>query len=118
MNDSDHAFIRRTNRKLERRSRLNEKKEKGSPALQHNDPSRKTEVKRFLKSKKKELESPEAQLFLNFLATWPLADVTLLACEMTWGFIQWLKKAGYHIIDERTVFCIPFSHLVKKADLK
>jgi len=79
---------------------------------------RMTEAKHLLKSKQKELDSQEARLLLRFLETYPPADATLAACEMVWAFIQWLKEKRYHVIQEETVFCVPFSHLVEKKKLK
>ena len=79
---------------------------------------RRTEVKRLLKTRQRELESQEAQIFLKFAEVYPQADLTLPVAEAVWAFIFFLKKSGYHIINGRTVFCFPFSHIVKLKNLK
>jgi len=38
--------------------------------------------------------------------------------EMTWAFIQWLKERRLYVVNADEVFCVPFSHLVRPADLK
>jgi len=118
LNKSDRDFLRKTNHKLERRSRVRRKEEKGSPASQQNDPPRKTEVKRFLKPTKKELKTQEGKIFLKFTETYSQRDLTLAAAEAIWTFIVFLKESGYHIIDEQTVFSFPFSRMVKLKNLK
>ena len=32
--------------------------------------------------------------------------------------MEFLKSSGYYIINERKVFCVPFSHLVEKKNIK
>lgn len=97
---------------------LRDKKQKGPDAVKRPDPPRKAETKRFIKSKGLGLESPQGKIFLEFMEIYPPADVTLAACEMLWFFLVWLKSKGIHLIDERTVYCLPFSHLVHYKGLK
>jgi len=101
-----------------RQKRLKKEKKKGSDSRNHHDPKRLTEIKRLFESKKKELESQEAKLLLKFLETYPGADVMMPCIEMLWAFLTWLKEKAYHVIDERDVFCVPFSHLVRYKNLK
>jgi len=98
--------------------KLKDKKTKGPDAVKRPDPQRKAEAKRFVHSKGLGLESPQGKIFLEFMKIYPLADVTLNACEMLWYFLTWLKSKGIHLIDERTVYCMPFSHLVRYKGLK
>lgn len=96
----------------------NVKNKKGPAARKREGPPREIETKRFLHSKKSELESPQAKIFLEFMEIYPPADATLAACEMLWFFLVWLKSKGIHLVDEKTVFCFPFDRLVKFKDLK
>ncbi len=81
-------------------------KNKGPAAAKPIGPKRKAEAKRFLKSKQEELNSQEARLFLKFAETHPQADPTLPVAGAIWSFIN-----------EKTVFCFPFSCMVKFKDL-
>lgn len=92
------------------------KKKKGPAAVKQTGPKRKAEAKRLLKSKSKEAENQE--LFLRFLDAHPDIPATLSTSETLWTFIRWLKRIGYHVIDGNTVFCFPFSKLVRLKDLK
>lgn len=96
---------------------MRDKKKKGPETRKPADPKRKAETKRLFDSKKKELESQEAQLLLKFLETWtePTKEDQL---NFLWKFMFWLKEKGYHIIDGQTVFCFPFSKLVRLKGLK
>jgi len=47
---------------------------------------RRTEVKRLLKTRQRELESQEAQIFLKFAEVYPQADLTLPVAEGIWAF--------------------------------
>ena len=93
-------------------------KKKERAAVKQTRSKHKAEAKHLLDSKKDELKSQQGQLLLKFLETYPSADVTLACCEMVWSFLTWLKEKGYHVIDERDVYCLPFSHLVRYKDLK
>ena len=91
---------------------------KGSASRNRTDPKRKAEAKHQIKDRIKELETQEARLLLDFMATRPPDELTLNRLELLWTFIHWLKKIGYHIIDGQAVFCFPFDRLVKFKDLK
>lgn len=93
------------------------KKEKGPAAVKQTGPRRKAEAKRLLKSKQKELESQESRLMLDFFATWT-EPVSEQMAQFLWQFLKFLKEKDYHVIDERTVYCFPFSHLVRYKNLK
>lgn len=92
--------------------------DKGPAGRNQTGPKRMTEAKRFLKSKKFSLKSPQAKIFFEFMEIYPPADATLAACEMLWFFLVWLKSKGIHLVDEKTVFCFPFSRLVILKNLK
>ena len=95
------------------------KEKRGPSSQQPIGPQRMTkEIKRRIKDRAKELESPEAKLFLKFAEIYPPSDLTLHVAEGIWAFIQFLKKRGYFIIHGEIVFCIPLSKLAKLKDLK
>jgi len=95
------------------------KEKRGLGEINQPSPQRLTgKIKRLVKDKAKELESPEARLFLKFAEIYPPADLTLHVAEGVWSFIQFLKERGYLVIHGEDVFCVPFSHLVKRKDLK
>jgi len=95
------------------------KKEKGAEVGKHTAPKRKDKSKRLLNSKLKELESPEAQILLAFLRDYPLAnEMSLDSAELLWSFIVWLDLKKIRLVDEREVFCFPFSKLVRKGKLR
>ncbi|MBA7538332.1 hypothetical protein ES705_30607 [subsurface metagenome] len=95
----------------------NEKKrgpESGLPT----GPQRKAEnLKRRLDSKIREVQSQESLLLFLFADNYSkiLAEPMV---EVAWDFMEFLKSHGYYIINEKEVFCVPFSHLVRKKDLK
>ena len=93
-------------------------KNKGPAAGKPIGPKRKAEAKRFLKSKQEEINSQEARLFLKFAETHPQADLTLPVVGAIWSFLKFLKKNGYHIINEKTIFCFPLSCMAKFKNLK
>lgn len=97
---------------------MRKREKKDRPQTRKTGPKHKAIAKRLLKSRKKEIESPEAKLLLSFLETYPPGDATLAACEMTWAFIQWLKERRLYIVSADEVFCIPFSKLAAKKNLK
>jgi len=74
-----------------------------------------TEVKRLIKNRAKELESQEAKLFLKFAETYPQADLKIDTALGIWNFLLFLKEKDFYIIDGKTVFCVPFSHLVDQS---
>lgn len=95
----------------------NEKKrgpESGLPT----GPQRKNELsKRLLDSKIREVESQESLLLFLFVENCPKI-LTEPMIELVWNFMEFLKSNGYLIINEKEVFCVPLSHLVRKKDLK
>lgn len=94
-------------------------KKKRLPAVKQSSPQRTTrKVERHIKDRVKELETQEAQLLLKFVHEKPEIDVTIQTAETLWAFLRWLKKSGYQLVHEETVFCFPFSKLAKLADLK
>jgi len=101
-----------------REAKIKRQKKKGPATGKPIGPKRKAEAKRFLKSKQEELNSQEARLFLKFAETHPQADLTLPVVGAIWSFLKFLKMNGDHIIDEKTVFCFPFSRMVKLKDFK
>jgi len=96
------------------------KKKKGADNLQKAPaPKRKDKSKRLLNSKLKELESPEGQILLAFLRDCPLGnEMSLNSAELLWSFIVWLDLKKIRLVDEREVFCFPFSKLVRKGKLR
>jgi len=96
-----------------------ERKKAGSGTRKPSEPKRKATAERLINSKLKELESPEAQMLLSFLRDYPLTcDMSLNSAELLWSFIVWLDLKKIRLIDEREVFCFPFSKLIRKGDLK
>ncbi len=93
-------------------------KRKGSTARKQIDPKRMTEAKRLVHSKGKDSETQQLKLLLGFVEEHSKIDITPHIAETLWTFLRFLKKSCYQIVHDETVFCIPFSHLVKKADLK
>lgn len=77
------------------------KKKKGPDAVKQPDPKRMTEIKRLLKSKQKELESQEAQLFLKFAESYPPANLKIDAALAVWNFLIFLKDNDYVIVDAK-----------------
>lgn len=99
---------------------MKKKKEKGPSNHRHQSkgPQRMAEAKRLFNSRLKELESPEATLFLKFAEIYPQADLTLHVAEGIWSFLQFLKERGYLIIHGEDLVCVPASKLVQLKDLK
>jgi len=81
-------------------------------------PKRKEESERLFDSKRKGLGTQEAELFLKFAEFYPPVDMKIEVALAVWNFLEFLKKSGYEIIHEETVFCVPLSKLVSKGDLK
>jgi len=79
---------------------LKEKK-KGPETRKPADPKRMTEAKHLFNSKKKELESQEAKLFMKFAESYPPADLRLDAALAVWNFLVFLKNNGYIIQDTK-----------------
>ena len=74
-------------------------------------------VKRLLHAKKREFDSRESKLFLEFLGTQPETILKHDVVELVWAFIMFLKKNGYHILHGNTIFCMPLTRMIKMKDL-
>ncbi|GAI42689.1 unnamed protein product [marine sediment metagenome] len=96
---------------------MKDKKKRGPVSLQPTGPKRKAEAKRLLDSKIAEVKSQQSLLLFLFVANCSKI-LTEPMVEMLWEFMEFLKSHGYHIVNDREVFCVPFSHLACKADLK
>lgn len=75
-------------------------------------------VDHFLKPTKQELKSKDGLIFMEFLKAHERIKFSLKTIETIWGFIKFLRKNRYYIINEETVFCVPFSHLINQRNLK
>ena len=80
---------------------MKERKKKGPDAVKRPSPKRTAEAKRLFNSKKKELETQEAQLFLKFAESYPPADLKIDAALAVWNFLKFLKDNGYIILDAK-----------------
>ena len=76
------------------------KKERGPAARKPAGPQHKTEVKRLIKSKIKELESQETQLLFLFVESQEDV-VSELMLDAIWKFMEWLRKNDYIILDAK-----------------
>lgn len=92
---------------------MRDKRSGGRTATKQARPKRMTEIKRLLDSKKKELNSQEAQLLLKFLGVHPEIDTTLAITEALWFFLKFLKESKLCIISEEEVFCFPLKKMVE-----
>lgn len=72
---------------------------------------------RIFKVREKELKSQESLLLFLFVANQPKI-LTEPMIEVIWNFMDFLKSNGYYIVNEKEVFCFPFSKLVRLKDLK
>ncbi len=72
----------------------------------------------FLKPTKQELKSKDGLIFLEFMKAHKRIKFSLETIETLWSFIKSLRAKGYYIVNENTVFCVPFSHLADQSDLK
>ncbi|MBA7714409.1 hypothetical protein ES703_123431 [subsurface metagenome] len=77
-----------------------EGKKKGPAARKLTGPKHKTEVKRLLKSKIKELESQETQFLFLFVES-QQDVVSELMLDAIWKFMVWLRKNDYIILDAK-----------------
>jgi len=77
------------------------KKERGPAARKPAGPQHKTEVKRLIKSKIKELESQEAKLLLAFVKSQDATELTELAVNVVCRFLVWLRKNDYLLLDAK-----------------
>jgi len=94
----------------------NEKK-RGPGTRKPSGPQRLVETKRLLDSKIAEIKSQESLLLFLFVG-YRSGILTEPMVELIWEFMEFLKSGGYYIVNEKEVFCVPFSHLVKEKDLK
>ena len=92
-------------------------KKRGPDSRQPTGPQRKAEAKRLLDSKIAETKSQESLLLFLFVANCSKL-LTEPMVEMLWEFMEFLKAHGYNIVNEKEIFCVPFSRLVCVADLK
>ena len=91
-------------------------KKKGPETRKPVDPKRMTEAKRLIKNRAKELESQEVKLFLKFAETYPEMALKIDTALGIWNFPRFLKERDYYIIDGKTVFCVPFSHVANQRN--
>jgi len=97
---------------------MRKEKKRGPESGLPTGPQRKDEnLKRLLDSKIAEIKSQESLLLFLFVAN-RSEILREPMVELIWEFMEFLKSNGYLIINEKEVFCIPFSHLVRKKDLK
>jgi hypothetical protein len=96
---------------------MSNEKKRGPLNCEPRDPQRKNESKRLLNSKIAEIKSQESLLLFLFVANYSKI-LTEPMVELIWDFMEFLKSHGYYIINEKEVFCVPLSHLVRKKDLK
>jgi len=75
-------------------------------------------IDHFLKPTKQELKTKDGLIFLEFIKAHERIKFSLETIETAWGFIKFLRANGYYIVNENTVFCVPFSHLVDQRNLK
>lgn len=94
----------------------NEKK-RGPLNCEPKDPQRKAEAKRLLDSKIAEIKSQDSLLLFLFVENCPKI-LTEPMIQVIWDFMEFLRSHGYYIVNEKEVFCVPFSHLVLKKNLK
>ena len=76
------------------------KKERGPAARKPAGPQHKTEVKRLIKSKIKELESQETRLLFLFVESHEDV-VSEPMLDAIWKFMEWLRKNDYIILDAK-----------------
>ena len=92
-------------------------KKRGGEVRKHTPPKREDESKRLLDSTLREIKSQESLLLFLFVANCSkiLSEPMI---ELVWEFLEFLKSEGYRIVNEKEVFCFPFSKLVCKGGLR
>jgi len=75
-------------------------------------------IDHFLKPTKQELKSNDGLIFLEFMKLHKRIKFNLGTIETMWSFIKFLRANGYYIVNENTVFCVPFSQLADQSELK
>ena len=94
-------------------------KKKGPDAVKQPGPQRTTrKVERQIKNRIKELETQEARILLDFMATRPPDELTLNRLELVWHFLLWLRAEDYSIVQADDLLTAPFSKFAKIKDLK
>ncbi|MBA7536723.1 hypothetical protein ES705_28987 [subsurface metagenome] len=96
---------------------MRDEKKRGLANCKPTSPQRRLETKRQLDSKIAEVESQDTLLLFLFVQNCP-KTLTEPMIELVWDFLDFLKSNGYYIVNKQEVFCVPFSHLVLKKDLK
>ncbi|GAH92985.1 unnamed protein product [marine sediment metagenome] len=96
---------------------MKDEKKRGPDSRQPTGPQRKAEAKRLFDSKIAEIKSQASLLLFLFVADHSKI-LTEPMVQMIWDFMEFLRSHGYHIVNEKEVFCVPFSHLACMADLK
>jgi len=96
---------------------MRDKKKRGLANRKPTSPQRRLETKRQLDSKIAEVKSQESLLLFLFVENYSKI-LTEPMVELIWEFMDFLKSCGYYIINEKEVFCVLFSHLVRRKDLK
>lgn len=104
--------------KLREVEKMGNEKKRGPESLRPTGPQRKDEnLKRRLDSKIREVQSQESLLLFLFVENYSKI-LTEPMVKLAWEFMEFLKAHGYYIINEKEVFCVPLSHLVREKDLK
>ena len=89
-------------------------KKKRPDARKQSDRQRMTEIKRQLNSRKIKKENQE----LLFKFDRNHKGITFDDAGAILIFVHWLEDGDYQLVHEKTVFCVPFSHMVSSRDLK
>jgi len=55
---------------------------------------------------------------LRFTEIYPPNEMKIDTALVVWNFLKFLKEKGYHIIHNDDLLAVPFSKMVKIADLK
>lgn len=87
-------------------------KKKRPDARKQTDRQRMTEIKRQLNIRK--IKNENQELLLKFDKAH--RDITFDDAGAILIFVHWLEDGGYHLIHEKAVFCLPFSHMVRFKD--
>ncbi|MBA7660116.1 hypothetical protein ES703_68115 [subsurface metagenome] len=94
------------------------KEKKKEPATRKPADSKREDCpKRLLDSKIREVKSQESLLLFLFVENCPKV-LTESMLDVVWKFMEFLKSAGYCIVNEKEVFSLPFSKLVCEKDLR
>lgn len=102
---------------MEVKRKMAKKKQKGPIHRQPIGPQRKDKSKRPFEFKETDPKSQEFLLLFLFVEN-QSKILTEPMIELVWNFMEFLKSTGYVIVNEKEVFCVPFSKLVCKGVLK